>query len=76
MLNVCKVSDLKNFKLGLRRLFLYVGQGFSLATVCTRNRATLKGRPTTALKFLYVKLGLRRLSFAQPRRVRYQFAFL
>ncbi len=42
-------------KLSLRRLFLYVGQGFSLATVCTRNRATLKGRPTTALKFLYIK---------------------
>ena len=45
-------------ELGLRRLFLYVGQGFSLATVCTRNRATLKGRPTTALKFLYIELGL------------------
>ena len=38
--------------------FLYVGQGFSLATVCTRNRATLNGRPTTALKFLYIELGL------------------
>ena len=54
-------------KLGIRRLFLYVGQGFSLATVCTRNRATLKGRPTTALKFLYVKLGLRRFFIRRAR---------
>ena len=37
-------------------VFYNVGQGFSLATVCARNRAILKDRPTTALKFLYVNL--------------------
>ena len=30
--------------------FLYVGQGFSLAAVCTRNRATLKGRPYDSIE--------------------------